>query len=361
MLRTSASDIDRRTKHLKDENTYLKEQIIEKDNRILRLQSSHDAQKNDWSIPEIPFVAPNNSQILEQSLSQIYEAARVKFAIEGKKEEENACTKLQQMLRESSYPQNGIKPSQQQEFKFLNDSVIRGLKTSPPQPQQIIRSASYSSITPVPNYRLADSNQILKPQQTNIPSLNMGNMVRVKEEPLKIYIDTNSKYPVNPVYGYQNTSPYSTNIREGQVSRVITTNQTSPLMTNAAKYEDSAQYSVSPDHTIKYIPSAKVSTQYPPIISKYQNKENSYSPIERRVETRHVLAPNNPLAQAQIIHTGQQKFYKNLDLNMEPTQSELDKIKADRLNHYHQYSAHENDYISRSRSNSPDEIFNTWN
>jgi len=43
MLRTSASDIDRRTKHLKDENTYLKEQIIEKDNRILRLQSSHDA------------------------------------------------------------------------------------------------------------------------------------------------------------------------------------------------------------------------------------------------------------------------------------------------------------------------------
>jgi hypothetical protein len=46
---------------------------------------------------------------------------------------------------------------------------------------------------------------------------------------------------------------------------------------------------------------------------------------------------------------------------MEPTQSELDKIKADRLNHYHQYSAHENDYISRSRSNSPDEIFNTWN
>jgi len=68
----------------------------------------------------------------------------------------------------------------------------------------------------------------------------MGNMVRVKEEPLKINLDTNSKYPVNPVYGYQNTSPYSTNIREGQVSRVITTNQTSPLMTNAAKYEDSA-------------------------------------------------------------------------------------------------------------------------
>jgi hypothetical protein len=85
------------------------------------------------------------------------------------------------------------KLSHESEFKVLNDIVSRGLIG-------------------------------VKPQSSNVPSLNIDNVTRIIREPVKKVIGTNIVRPSNPGYAYQNTSPYSTNHIGSLVERVINTN-----------------------------------------------------------------------------------------------------------------------------------------
>ena len=81
----------------------------------------------------------------------------------------------------------------------------------------------------------------------------------------------------------------------------------------------------------------------------------------RRVDSRYPEGVSHPELKARVISNEPPKYYKYQETNLLPSQAELERIKAERLDHYNQFSAHQDDYISRSRSNSPDEIFNTWN